>query len=227
MERRLEEVEYLDILPPDSPEAKKGRDGLKKLNFIMGNFSWFKRKLGPVVGFFGGTVDVLEIGAGDGSLGSYLYREPLLKGKLRITGLDRIARPGCWPKEWDWIKSDLFEALDGALLDRQDFKGILANMVLHHFSPGQLGVLGKWIKRVNPSFLFFCEPLRSRLSLIELFLLRLAGLNEVTFHDGWLSIKSGFRDQELVSFLKLEERDWYCNISSNWMGAYRLEATAR
>ncbi|QSR89620.1 class I SAM-dependent methyltransferase [Methylacidiphilum caldifontis] len=228
MERKLEEMEYLDIFPPDSVEAIKGRRGLKKINFIMGNFFWFKRKVKNSLSFLDKPAVFLEIGAGDGSLGQFLYRDSLLRQKMNLTGLDRIPRPQGWPKDWNWIRMDLFEFIKCKdFVDSSSFQGILANMVLHHFSSSQLEGLGEWINKIKPSFLFFCEPLRSGLTLVELSLLRLVGLNPITFHDGLLSIKSGFYGDELPVFLGLHRVDWPYQIKMTWLGAYRFEAIVK
>ncbi|TFE68010.1 class I SAM-dependent methyltransferase [Methylacidiphilum caldifontis] len=225
MERKLEEMEYLDIFPPDSVESIKGRRGLKKINFIMGNFFWFKKKVKNSLSFLSEPAVFLEIGAGDGSLGQFLYQDSLLRQKMSLTGLDRIPRPQGWPKDWNWVRMDLFDFIECKdFVDSSSFQGILANMVLHHFSSSQLKRLGEWINKIKPLFLYFCEPLRSRLTLVELALLRIGGLNQITFHDGWLSIKSGFYGEELPLSLGIDKVDWSYQLKQTLLGAYRLEA---
>ncbi|CAI9086269.1 hypothetical protein A7K93_08990 [Candidatus Methylacidiphilum fumarolicum] len=226
MQRKLEEKEYLDELAYDSYLAKKGREGLKKINYIMGNFVWFKKRLRQVVSTQG-TVHFIEIGAGDGSMGRFLYADPLLQKNLLLTGIDRVPRPQHWPVHWPWIQTDLFVLIDSGTFASGCYQGILANMVLHHFSSAQLAIIGNWIVQLSPLYLFCIEPLRSPLSLFELFLLRLAGLNQITFHDGWLSIKSGFMGLELPELLNLSSEQWQYKIDVTLLGAYRLEATKK
>ncbi|KIE59197.1 hypothetical protein A946_00220 [Methylacidiphilum kamchatkense Kam1] len=223
MQRKLEAKEYLDELAYDSHLAKKGREGLKKINYLMGNFVWFKKRLRQVVSSQG-NVHFLEIGAGDGSMGRFLYADPLLEKNLLLTGIDRIPRPQHWPVHWLWFQTDLFDLIDTGTFVPGSYQGIVANMVLHHFSSAQLARIGNWIRQLAPLCLFCIEPLRSPLSLFELFLLRLVGLNQITFHDGWLSIKSGFMGMELPEFLNLSPKQWQYKIDVSLLGAYRLEA---
>ena len=42
-----------------------------------------------------------------------------------------------------------------------------------------------------------CEPRRSRTALAGVSLLRFIGCNDITLHDGDLSVRAGFRDCEL------------------------------
>ncbi|TFE71002.1 hypothetical protein A7Q09_00015 [Methylacidiphilum sp. Yel] len=226
MQRKLEEKEYLDELAYDSYLAKKGRKGLKKINYIMGNFVWFKKRLRQIVSLQG-AVNFIEIGAGDGSMGRFLYADPLLQKYLLLTGIDRFPRPQYWPAPWPWIQTDLFDLINTGTFAPGSYHGILANMVLHHFSSAQLAIIGNWIVQLSALCLFCIEPLRSSLSLFELFLLRLVGLNQITFHDGWLSIKSGFMGLELPELLNLSSKQWQYKIDVTLLGAYRLEATKK
>ena len=190
--KRVVGRERLDALPPDDPAAlANGRD-LRLVNRLQGNWRWvaaeLDRRLHP------GT-RILEAGAGDGALGRWLRdRLPVLR-RCRYTGLDlRHGRPRDWPPFWEWRRGDLL-AYDFA----RPPDVLLVNFLLHQFDADQLARLGEAIARI-PVWIV-CEPCRSRRGLVGLALLRPFGLHPVSWHDGRVSVRAGFRGRELAAWL--------------------------
>jgi hypothetical protein len=73
---------------------------------------------------------------------------------------------------------------------------IVANLFLHHFDTAGLSELLSLIAR-RTRVLIACEPRRSPGALLGSHLLGLLGCNDVTRHDAVVSVRAGFRNQEL------------------------------
>lgn len=208
MPRRLT-PELLDSLSADSPEARHSRRDLVRVNRIMGNHVWFARALDahrrP-----GETV--LEIGAGDGALARLLSAD----------ALDLAPAPPDWPAASRWHRADLRE-----FATWRDYPIVLGNLILHHFTDAELARLGALLRR-HARVLIFNEPRRARRFL---WLWRVAaplgGANNVTRHDGRVSIEAGFAGNELPSLLGLDPAQWQWRIETSPLGAYHLVALRR
>jgi hypothetical protein len=214
---RVVRPEILDSLPPDHPAAVANRRDLRRINRVMGTSSWIASTLARWVA---PGDHILEVGAGDGELGRDMRRRlPLLK-RCCYTGLDRAhTRPAQWPATWTWCRRDLlahnFEPRPQVLL---------ANFLLHQFTDAELARLGRAIGDI-PVWIF-CEPHRSRLALAGLAALRLFGLHEVSWHDGRVSVRAGFRGRELVELLGAEAAGRKTSVAIDWRGSYRLVSVA-
>jgi hypothetical protein len=101
-------------------------------------------------------------------------------------------------------RSDVFDWLCRPQPETADVT--LANLFLHHFGQSELANLLNLIAQQTKYFVA-CEPRRSRAGVLGVPLLRLIGCNEVTLHDGDISVRAGFRDREL-SDLWPSDREW-------------------
>lgn len=199
---RLIEPEWLDELPPAEPRAKRSRQDLRRLNFLMGNAGILQRSLDKY--WSNGQPRVIaELGAGDGTFMLALARRLsphwtsvkvfLIDRQPNITGQTRIAL-----QELGWmvecVTADVFDWMYGT--DAVDI--IICNLFLHHFHPQPLAALLTLCAQKTTLFLA-CEPARSRLPLYTSRLLGLIGCNDVTRHDAVVSVRAGFRCNELSS----------------------------
>jgi hypothetical protein len=66
------------------------------------------------------------------------------------------------------------------------------------------------------------EPVRKKHHLWQVNLSRVLGIHPVTYHDARVSIRAGFRRDELASLLGLDESAWSINWSETFMGCNRL-----
>jgi hypothetical protein len=120
-------------------------------------------------------------------------------------------------------KMDVFDWLaDGS---RQKFDLMVANLFLHHFEEKALRRLLEQASKRTRLFLA-CEPQRSSVSLLAARFLWLIGCNAVTRHDAVISIRAGFRDQEL-SRLWPQTEEWHLSegeagLASHWFCARRV-----
>ncbi len=205
--------EILDGLPPDDPDAIGSRRDLRRINFIMGNFRWMRRKLRNLAE--NQKKHLVELGAGDGGF----LGEACLELE-RSTGLDLAPRPDGLPEKVAWETGNAFEKLDelsgpGSVL--------AANLFLHHFEDSELRELGVKMRRFP--VLCFSEPWRSRLALAEGYLL-CPFVNRVTRHDMVVSIRAGFKRGEMPVLLGLGD-DWEIREEVSLLGACRLLAWRR
>ncbi len=210
--------EILDSLPQDHPDALGNRRDLRLINFLMGNFRWIGRNLAKVVN---PTDTGLEIGAGDGWLGHHLGKRNRLPATVRIDGLDLWQRPSLWPESWGWRREDIT-----AFSDFGRYNFVLANLILHQFEDRELREIGRRLRN-GPRLILACEPRRHPLHLKQFQLLKPFRLNRVSWHDGEVSIRAGFRDNELPRLLGLEEDRWKIRCRNSFLGACRMVAVRR
>lgn len=218
MKTRVVRPEILDSLPPDHPAAVANRRDLRIINRIMGTSAWIASTLERCL--VQGD-HILEVGAGDGELGRVLrHRLPDLPS-YRYTGLDRShTRPPGWPDLWEWCRHDL---LDHEMEPKPQV--LIANFLLHQFTDADLARLGRAIRDIPVWIL--CEPYRSRLAVAGLALLRPFGLHDVSWHDGRVSVRAGFRGRELANLLGDDGARRQTRIAVDWRGSYRLVSVLR
>ena len=102
------------------------------------------------------------------------------------------------------VCADVFDYLQEARPGSTDM--VLANLFLHHFERDSLAKLLNDAARLADAFAA-CEPWRAGSGLIGSRLLWAIGCNSVTRHDALVSVRAGFRDQEL-SELWPNDDDW-------------------
>jgi SAM-dependent methyltransferase len=196
MVRRVE-PEWLDTLPPHDPRARRSRADLVRVNGLMGNAGRVAaalRKVRPRT--------VAEIGGGSGRFLLAVARRARVDAPIATTRLDRepcvdtrtLARLETLGWSTRVQRRDVFEWLADPATPVFDV--IVANLFLHHFDDASLArLLGAVASRAR--FFIACEPRRSRLALAGAGLLGLIGCNDVTRHDAVVSVRAGFRDDEI------------------------------
>jgi 2-polyprenyl-3-methyl-5-hydroxy-6-metoxy-1,4-benzoquinol methylase len=212
--KRVLTPEWLDSLPPWSPEAVRSRRDLVRLNRIMGNPAWFARTAPPLAR---PGEQALELGAGDGTLSLSLRA-----AGLPVDALDRFPAPGAWPAAVPWHVTDLLQFGRWA-----EYPIVVGNLILHHLDAPALAALGAKLDQ-TARVLVFNEPLRHlRARLLWAVGAPLGGAGPVTRHDGRVSIEAGFRADELPCALGLAPARWRCRVSTTFLGAYRFVALRR
>jgi len=199
---RTVEPEWLDLLPPDNPRARRSRQDLRRVNTLMLNNRAVVRELRRV---FAGAPPrrMVEIGAGDGTFMLGIARQLAARWPgVQVVLLDRqdlvTGETRAQIESLGWsiriATADVFAGLGDAT--EQPVDVIVANLFLHHFEPEPLIRLLAIIAR-RSRMLIVCEPRRSRLALIGSQLLALIGCNDVTRHDARASVRAGFGAGEL------------------------------
>ena len=201
MTRRVE-PEWLDQLPPADPRARRSRRDLKRVNSLMSNAGIVARELGRALPRGAGRI--AEIGAGDGSFALALARRlgPLAGGEFTL--LDR--QPLVTPETLEGfskcggvahaVEADVFDWLRNA--STPVFDAMVANLFLHHFEPRRLAELLE-LAAARTRVFIACEPRRSGVALLGSRLLGLVGCNDVTRHDAVVSVRAGFRGDDLAA----------------------------
>jgi hypothetical protein len=203
--------EILETLADDHPDAIQGRADLLKVNWIMGNHAWMlrtlKRERKP-------GERLCELGAGDGALSRKLVENGLC-APAELHAVDLASQPKNWPAEAVWHRGDLFA------MELPECEILIANLFLHHFTPEQLARLGS---RISPRtrLILAAEPARYRMHQISGKLFSaLTGLNHVTRYDMQVSIRAGFRGDELPRSLALQP-PWSWSGWCTMFGANRV-----
>ncbi len=206
--------ELLDSLPPDHPDALHSRRDLRLINRLMRNQAWFESVLPPLLR---DDDCVLEVGAGMGELGLRLGARG-----VAVDGLDLWPRPGAWPPDRAWHRSDLRSFTDFA-----PYPVVIGNLIFHQFSDADLGEIGARL-RPTARVILACEPARRRLGQIATSaLLPFLGINHVTQHDARVSMQAGFRGDELPARLGLNDGQWTYACKTTVLGANRMVAVRR
>jgi SAM-dependent methyltransferase len=200
---RIVEPEILDEMPANDPRAIASRRDLRRLNYWLNHHRHVKNAI--LTAF---PVDVphtlVEIGSGDGRFASqtlaYLdeawpfpdTRDVYLVDRQTPmdTGLINQFEESGWRAHS--VQADIFDWLP----KQKTFDCIIANLFLHHFAPDQLRSLFEMIAAHTKVFIA-CEPRRCRTALYGGYLLVYATCSSVTRHDGIVSIRAGFKDNEL------------------------------
>ncbi len=202
--------EILDHLAADDPEAIRSRRDLRRINFFMGNERWFCREIQRFTEQ--ASRGITEIGAGDGALCCQLAE---IFPKAPIVAYDLAPKPKTLGSRVLWNEGNLLEmpAPNGGIL--------IANLLVHHFQGEELAALGKWIQ--GSEVILLNEPDRSHFPHL---LGRLAHpfINRVTRHDMLVSIRAGFREEEMATLLGLDDGGWQLRETSSWRGARRMIA---
>jgi len=211
--QRLVQPEILDSLPSCNIDAIASRRDLVKINRLMGNYRWIQTSLQSTST---NESRLLEIGAGDGTLASRLIKH---FPPDAYHAIDLSSQPENWPSRARWISGDLLS------FDRYgEYTDLVANLILHHFKPAELGRLGAKICESRIERIVASEPCRRPFHKWQLRAGKLIGFNYVTLNDGCISVDAGFRGNELPQLLGLSESEWNWQIKESWMGAYRMQA---
>lgn len=179
---RLVAPEILDELDPADKRAVRSRRDLRLVNWFMRGESWVVRELKNMQG----VRRVVDLGAGDGSLGAAIIEE---LPDLEVTCVDLVPRPKNLDDRITWWSGDVFD------YERYDETTVVvANLFLHHLVSSELQKLGAKIHGVRG--VLAAEPYRAGVSLMMSRCL-LPFVNDVTRHDMMVSIRAGFRQGEL------------------------------
>ena len=224
---RVLQPELLDILPADNPEAARSRADLRRVNAWMGHRRILVRALQTLPA--ANVHRVIELGAGDGTFTLSLARNPSARWpNIEITLLDQqrlvareteesFRRLGWRPRV---VQADVFDWLDA---ESQTADLVLANLFLHHFKEGELQRLLRAVAERTTCFVAL-EPRRHLVPRLGCELLWLIGCNRVTRHDARLSVRAGFRGQELSS-LWPRASGWHVREQSAGMFSHLFTAT--
>ena len=214
--KRIVQPEILDSLSPNDPRAVRSRRDLRRVNWWMGNHAIMARALLDHSQQL--PRQITELGAGDGNF-LFQVAKKIQAGQLsRLCGaapgqatlLDRqkivsaetlasFAKLG-WRAEP--VVADVFDwsPVAGAK------PAIIANLFLHHFEDERLPEL---LRKISSRARLFVavEPHRFAFPSLAGQLLRLIGCNEVTRHDGIVSLRAGFAGPE-ISALWPDHKHW-------------------
>ncbi len=214
MHSRVLQQELLETYPDNHPDAVIARDELRLVNAVMGNHRWMVRRLRK---HYQRDWSINEIGAGDGALSLQFWHEGICEAQ-RLHGFDLARRPAKWPVGAAWTQGDLFAQR------LPDSEVLVANLFLHHFTDDQLHVLGT---RISPKtrVILAAEPERRWIhSAVGRFFCWLAELHPITKFDMQVSIRAGFRENELAASLGLDAQIWHWECQATLLGGYRLIA---
>jgi hypothetical protein len=201
--------EILDDLPPTDPRAIRSRRDLRRVNRAIGSCRILnratRRALAPTARHH--PLRILELGAGDGSLALRVAaRLATSWPRAEITVLDRqslatVATGAAFARLGWTLRPLTVDVLEWARAPVQHppaerWDVTLANLFLHHFEEDALrGLLSAVASRCDA--FVACEPRRDLPALIGSRLLPALGVSADTRYDALVSVRAGFRGNEL------------------------------
>ncbi|MDZ4287872.1 MAG: hypothetical protein U0984_07930 [Prosthecobacter sp.] len=213
MIQRIIQPELLETLANEDPDAVLGRRDLRIVNLVMGNHRWITRVLRR---HYRPGWRITELGAGDGALSMHLCRSKLCRAE-DLHAFDLVGRPAHWPPQAQWTQGDLLEQ------PLPHSEVLVVNLLLHQFQDAQLRRLGS---RIPPTtrLIVAAEPARSPAhAVLGRLLCAAARFHPITRHDMQVSIRAGFRHDELAKALALEP-GWTTSSATTPFGAYHFVA---
>ncbi len=205
---RRVDPEILDSLPPDNPRAIRSRRDLKRVNMAMNQSRIFAK----LVRDLPKPQRILELGSGDGTF--LLSVAPLLPSwrGVRVYLLDQapvvsnetLQRFEALGWHAEVIKEDAYVYLAQNKGPRFDL--ISSNLFLHHFHEESLRELMSRAAAATKAFVS-CDPERSQFGLTGARMLWALACNDVTRYDAVVSVRAGFRGEEL-SALWPKSEEW-------------------
>lgn len=201
--------EILDELPPTDARAIRSRRDLQRVNRVMGSCRILSRAVHHALASAPrrGRLRILELGAGDGSLTLRVAKDLAASWPaVELTLLDRQAliaeATGTAFAHLGWTLRPLtVDALEWARAPTRQHPAAhwhvgLVNLFLHHLEEGGLRELLSAVADRCDAFIA-CEPRRSLPALIGSRLLFALGVSADTRHDAIVSVRAGFRGNEL------------------------------
>jgi SAM-dependent methyltransferase len=218
--RRRLSPEILDDLPPADPRAIRSRRDLQRVNRVMGSCGILtraiRRALNPAP--HKAPLRLLELGAGDGTLALRIAKRLAPSWPAaELTLLDRqplsTQATGTALAHLGWTLRPLtVDVLEWARASTQQHPAdrwdvILANLFLHHFEEDGLRQLLSAVAG-RCSVFVACEPRRSFPALTGSELMYALGVSADTRHDAIVSVRAGFRGDELSRMWPATQTDW-------------------
>lgn len=190
---RLVVPEILDGLDAADERAARSRRDLRLVNWFMRGEEWILAELHKIQG----VKRVVELGAGSGCLAGAIMRE---MPEVEVQCVDLASRPLDLDPRIIWRQADV--------CDYRDYDSdtvVVTNLFLHHLDATQLQLLGTKMHEVRG--VLAAEPYRGVAGLVmSRFLFPF--VNDVTRHDMLVSIRAGFKHDELGAVLGLD-LSWY------------------
>lgn len=237
---RVVAPETLDHLPADDPAARRSRRDLQRVHAAMGTRGITRRAWQALVGprRAEAPLDILELGAGDGTLllGVARSLRPAWP-HVRLTLLDRLdivsdaTLAGYAALGWT-ARVEVADVLDWAsphgAFARQGTRWdlITTSLFLHHFEGAALDALLAAVAARTDRF-FACEPARGWLALAGSHLVGALGANAVTREDAVLSVRAGFAPGELAALWPGPPGDWQVHDRAAGLFGRRVAAARR
>jgi len=229
--RRELEPELLDELEAADPRARRSRVELRRLNAWMGHARIVARALRSLRAEGGEPLRFVEIGAGEGVLllsvlerlgADWNARGPTLHAPHELVLIDRIdllepaTRAAYERRGWS-VRVERGDALE-VLRAQPRCDALLANLFVHHLDDVRIARLFA-LAAERARLVLALEPRRSAVPLALCRALPLLGCGPVTRHDARLSVRAGFRGQELS---RLWPRDWAWQLEERRAGLSHL-----
>jgi 2-polyprenyl-3-methyl-5-hydroxy-6-metoxy-1,4-benzoquinol methylase len=223
LKHRAFDAEIMDDLTLPDSEIAPVLEGLGKVNSWFGGHQSVIKALKKIPVKNGYSISDWGCGGGDTliAIAKWAIQQPM---SLNLTGIDAapaaINYATAAAKEYhniNYVKADVL--LDTVLLAHHDI--IISSLFTHHFDDGQ------WVKMIGNMYasakkgIIITDLHRHRLLYYGVVVItRVLTRNKMVRVDGPLSVKRGFKKQELLTLLKTAQID---NFNLTWKWPFRWE----
>jgi hypothetical protein len=206
------EREWLDVLQSDDPRAIRSRNDLKRINACMLQSAIMARSLTDICRQ-NTPRTLLDLGSGDGTFMLRVARRlashwqnvtVILLDRQNVVSAETLNQFRAFRWNAEPVAADVFDYLKQSSPSAVDV--MTANLFLHHFPRGELTQLLA-LAAQRSRVLVACEPRRAAFALVASRLLWAIGCGGVARHDAEISVRAGFKGQE-ISAAWPEEPDW-------------------
>ena len=201
--QRIVEPELLDELGTADPRAVRARRDLVRINTVMGHAIFWQRIARTEFSPGHSPRVIADLGTGDGTLILRIARKWAMRWpNVEVYLVDR--RPVVSPRtlaqyaSLGWSPKVIAADVIDWVPAMPSVGFTLCNLFLHHFSDSRLSDLLSGISGRTDLFVA-CEPRRSFLGLAGSHLLGLLGCGPITRYDAVVSVRAGFKGNELAA----------------------------
>ncbi|GAK94086.1 SAM-dependent methyltransferases [Nonlabens ulvanivorans] len=221
--KRNSDPEWMDDPNLDEQTLQNAVDDINKINKWLGGFHFTLQAIQKELKKINkSTITIVDAGCGDGEMLRYLSSH-IGDSRVQFLGLDfssnSINKGRLKSTEFKDIR---FRESDILQINASDIECdiLISTLTMHHFSDSEIVNFLKKFKEITTHSIIINDLHRSRIAFILFQLVCLIFIrNEISKHDGLISIASGFKRADFKRYAQLIP---FINDSIQWKWSFRF-----
>lgn len=221
--KRNSDPEWMDDPNLDEQTLQNAVDDINKINKWLGGFHFTLQAIQKELKKINkSTITIVDAGCGDGEMLRYLSSH-IGDSRVQFLGLDfsanSINKGRLKSMEFKDIR---FRESDILQINASDIECdiLISTLTMHHFSDSEIINFLKKFKEITTHSIIINDLHRSRIAFILFQLVCLIFIrNEISKHDGLISIASGFKRADFKRYAQLIP---FINDSIQWKWSFRF-----
>ncbi|GAK90573.1 SAM-dependent methyltransferases [Nonlabens ulvanivorans] len=221
--KRNSDPEWMDDPNLDEQTLQNAVDDINKINKWLGGFHFTLQAIQKELKKINkSTITIVDAGCGDGEMLRYLSSH-IGDSRVQFLGLDfsanSINKGRLKSMEFKDIR---FRESDILQINASDIECdiLISTLTMHHFSDSEIINFLKKFKEITTHSIIINDLHRSRIAFILFQLVCLIFIrNEISKHDGLISIASGFKRADFKRYARLIP---FINDSIQWKWSFRF-----